>query len=735
MSISASANSSINPAIHARQTALLYRNASLGQLITVLAAMPTAYLGYISRPGTVILFWLVCMVLVSYLRYRLTRRYRAVRPSETESVYWSTRYIRLTALQSVLWLAGCGAIMWGNTDSYRFLAVLILAGMVAGSLPILSTFKSAFRAFALPIIIGTALITFADASAPVHYVLGVTLLVFLGGVTRSSDYFNEVLLESITVELEKSHLVKKAEAAVRAKNAFLANISHEIRTPMNSILGMAQLAFKAEQNPRQRDYLMKIQSSGEHLLGIIDDILDISKIDAGKLSIEVVDFGLTKVIETLSNLVAKKAEDKNLKLAFDIDPSVPPYLRGDPRRLCQVLTNLVNNAIKFTEKGEVIVRIKRLGKDRNDALLRFEVQDTGIGMSRDEIAMLFQPFQQTDSSTTRKYGGTGLGLVICKQLVEMMDGGKIGVESFPGNGSTFWFTLRLTEGSNPAESQSLESGKNGSAVLKKIQGARILLVDDNAFNLEVAVDFLLGAGAVVATASNGKEAIELLHQQRFDCVLLDVQMPVMDGVEAVQQIRRDPAIKDMRVIAMTANASREDKARYLSAGMDDVIVKPFKYQTLFSTIAWWLPQKISGDEGPVRSVAVEVLAFQHNTNAAAKSELKGNPDIIDLSVMAEMTGNDRKKLGERARKFVAALHKDMEDIEAALARKDLSALGALGHRSKTPARTVGAIGFADLCQALEDNAHGGDLDRARDIVERLRLLPAQIEEHIAKVLP
>ena len=582
------------------------------------------------------------------------------------------------------------------------------------------------------------IISFADATEPVHYVLGIVLLIFLAGVTRSADYFNEVLLESITVELEKGHLVKKAEAAVRAKGDFLANVSHEIRTPMNSILGMAQLAFKAEHNPRQRDYLKKIQQSGGHLLGIIDDILDISKIDAGKLAIEVVDFELEKVMENLANLVAEKAKDKNLRLISEIDSSIPPYLRGDPLRLCQVLTNLVNNAIKFTEKGKVVIRIKRLEQDGSDDVLRFEVQDTGIGMTRDEVAMLFQSFQQADSSTTRKYGGTGLGLVISKQLVEMMDGGKIGVESFPGTGSTFWFTVRLAEGipsAPPAESRLHESGKNESGVLKKIGGAHILLVDDNAFNLEVAAEFLLSAGAVVTTACNGKEALDLLHQQRFDCVLMDVQMPVMDGVEAVKQIRRDPAIDDVRVIAMTANALREDKARYLSAGMDDVIIKPFKYQTLFTTLAKWLPKKTSSDQDHVGGVATVERASQHKVNDEAKLELTGHPDIIDLAVLAEMTGSDCRKVGEIANKFVASLHKDMDAIEAALERKDLSALGELGHYSKSPARLVGAIGFANLCQALEDNARGGDLERARDIVEQLRPLPTQIAKHIAMVLP
>jgi signal transduction histidine kinase/HPt (histidine-containing phosphotransfer) domain-containing protein/ActR/RegA family two-component response regulator len=710
---------------------LLYRNARLGQVITMLAATPTAYLGYISRPGPIILVWLLLMGINTYLRYHLSQQYQAAKPSDVEAKLWATRYIRLIGAQGVLWIIGCGAIMWNNIDSYRFLAVLVLAGMVAGAVSILSTFKSAFRAFALPIILGGTLITFIQASSPVHYVLGITLIVFLGGVMRSSRYFNEVLIESITVELEKSHLVKKAEAAARAKDAFLANISHEIRTPMNSILGMAQLAFKAEQNPRQREYLKKIQTSGEHLLGIIDDILDISKIDAGKLSIEVVDFELAGVIDTLTSLVAKKAEDKKLKLSFEIDPAVPPRLRGDPRRLCQVLTNLVNNAIKFTDQGEIVVRILRRNGDGGDASLRFEVQDTGVGMSRDEIATLFQPFQQVDNSLTRKYGGTGLGLVICKQLVGMMEGGTIGVESFPAQGSTFWFTLKLVEGGKPVAAQAQENGRSEPGVVAKLKGARILLVDDNDFNLEVAADFLLGAGADVVTSSNGNEAIMLIRRQRFDCVLMDVQMPVMDGLEAVQLIRKDADLKDTRMIAMTANASREDRERYLAAGMDDVIVKPFKYQTLFTTIAKWLPRKPAAGVG---GETVEVHAFELEDGREASAALKGDPQIIDLSVLVETTGGDRKKIAELANKFVASIDKDVADIDAALQREDLPALGALGHRSKTPARTVGAMGFADLCQALEDNAIDGDLNRARNIVSQLRLLPAQIKEQVARAL-
>jgi len=382
----------------------------------------------------------------------------------------------------------------------------------------------------------------------------------------------------------------------------------------------------------------------------------------------------------------------------------------------------------------VIVSVKRLGKSMSDAVLRFEVQDTGVGLSRDEIALLFQPFQQVDGSSTRKFGGTGLGLVICKQLVEMMEGGSIGVESFPAQGSTFWFTMKLIEGSGTVELPVAEGGKSGKdepGVVERLKGARVLLVDDNDFNLEVAVDFLLSVGVDVSTRNNGKDAIELMRQQRFDCVLMDVQMPVMDGVEAVKIIRRDAAIKDVRIIALTANAAREDRERYLAAGMDDVIIKPFKYQTLFTTIAKWLPRKNVGNVG---GATVEVRAFELQDGKEASVELKGDPRIIDLSVLVETTGGDRKKIEARVEKFLASLDKDMADIDSALQREDLPALGALGHRSKTPARTVGAMGFADLCQALENNAIDGNLENARNIVVQLRLLPAQIKEHCTRLL-
>ena len=362
----------------------------------------------------------------------------------------------------------------------------------------------------------------------------------------------------VAVDITEQYEREKAlEAANRTKSEFLANMSHEIRTPMNSILGMAHLALNTETNPKNRDYLEKIHISGQHLLGIIDEILDFSKIDAGKLKMEIVEFDLDGIWKNLKNMIGEKAAEKGLQLDFDIDPGIPNSLHGDPLRLSQVLINYASNAIKFTATGKVTVRAKKIEESKQSMLVRFEVQDTGIGISDEDKARLFQPFQQMDTSTTRNYGGTGLGLAISKQLVEMMEEGRVGVDSIPGQGSTFWFTVRLGKGSKSHPSEiSKRLPDFPSVILATINRTRILLAEDNLFNQQVATEFLENVGATVCVAKNGNEVMDLLHKEHFDCVLMDIQMPLMDGFEATRLIRANPALAEMPVIAMTANASR-----------------------------------------------------------------------------------------------------------------------------------------------------------------------------------
>ncbi|MYM66900.1 response regulator, partial [Pseudoduganella sp. FT55W] len=392
----------------------------------------------------------------------------------------------------------------------------------------------------------------------------------------------------MSTDVTELHKLKdEADAANQAKSDFLSNMSHEIRTPMNSIIGMAHLALKSVTHPKQRDYLQKIYHSGQHLLGIINDILDFSKIEAGKMDLEVLDFTLDTLLSNISSQLGESAHAKGLELVYEIWPGLSHQLRGDPLRLEQVLLNFASNAIKFSEHGQVIIRARPLEERDTHIMVRFEVVDHGIGMTPEQVEQLFQSFHQADTSTTRRYGGTGLGLVISKQLAELMGGG-VGVDSKPGEGSTFWFTARLAKGVRFLQSND-ESVQPD--VLDTIRGASILLVEDNIFSQQVGQELLEDAGATVCVANNGKEAIDLLLKERFDCVLMDVQMPVMDGYEATRLIRAHPKLSATLIIAMTANAGRDDQQRCLDAGMDEFVTKPIAPKLLFNMLSKWMSQR------------------------------------------------------------------------------------------------------------------------------------------------
>ena len=540
-------------------------------------------------------------------------------------------------------------------------------------------------------------------------------------------------LRNLQIRHEIEFAVKEkevAEQSAKLKQQFIANMSHEIRTPMNAIVGMTRLLLEKEPREDQLKYLNAITQSADNLLVIINDILDFSKIEAGKITIESIEFSLRNVLRNVVTLLRFKAEEKGVQIHFDVDDNVPDYLIGDPTRLGQILMNLAGNSVKFTEKGSIQIVCRVVTQQNHFVKISFDVIDTGIGIAEEYVSVIFDSFTQAGSDVARKFGGTGLGLTISKQLVELMDG-SIHVKSKIHEGTTFNFLLpfQLAEGQHTKAREQFMFSAHDTDILNK---TKILLVDDNEFNMIVAVDTLhtVAPSMDIEEASSGLEAIEKVMNGDFDVVLMDIQMPAMNGVEATQRIRKDldESKKHIKIIAMTANVMKDDIEHYLASGMNDHVPKPFEKEELIKKILQHIDQKKIAARVTQSSTVINEMTAPIETHnvSSPTTETRSNAPITDIRFLQSFAGNDIAKQKKYISLFLENAPKLVHHLQIGVDNKDFEAIKIAAHSLKTQLSYMGVKEELSHVQEIERLAsRSTEFESIVALFENLKIVSAQ----------
>jgi PAS domain S-box-containing protein len=516
------------------------------------------------------------------------------------------------------------------------------------------------------------------------------------------------ITERLDKEAQLKATMEKALEASKMKSEFLSTMSHEIRTPMNGIIGMTEILLGTELDKEQTEFAKIIRESSDSLLAILNDILDFSKMEAGKMTIEEVDFDLKDTCKGVIRLLESKAKEKGLELIMDMDASLPIYVKTDPVRVRQIILNLVGNAIKFTEKGFVKIKLEPVLAIKDGFIVRFVIEDSGIGISKETQKKLFQSFTQADGSTTRRYGGTGLGLAICKKLIALMDG-DIGVVSEGGQGSKFWFEIPLKI--SQRNFQTEEAAKGGTSVTTPASnGKRLLLAEDNIVNQKVAVVQLNKLGYAVDVAENGQKAVELaLANGNYELILMDCQMPTLDGFEATRELRKQGF--DKPIIAMTANAMQGDRERCIAAGMDDYVTKPINTNLLSQTLE--------------KYIKTDNVQNSTDDNKKEKPVYFLNRDRLN-----DFFGDDLETLKEFLAIYVHSTTELIDNLHAASNEDNFDALFGLGHNLKGSSANAGAERLSAIGATIEMAAKAKDADKIAESMQEIEIIFDLIKEEI-----